>query len=88
MEMNLPPPGFPIDGMGMPVTLELVTQRHLLKLLESRRRDGATVITSNAKREKFLPFTEWVFQMCGFVYLNPKKHPGFTWKEYSDMRGF
>ena len=86
--MNLPPTGFPIDDMGMPVTLELVTQRHLLKLLESRRRDGATVITSNAKREKFLPLTEWVFQMCGFVYLNPKKHLGFTWKEYSDMRGF
>ena len=65
-----------------------MSQRHLLKLLESRRRDGATVITRNAKREKFLLISERVLQMRGFVYLNPKKHPEFTWKDYSDMRDF
>jgi polar amino acid transport system substrate-binding protein len=71
----------------MPFTLELYPQKRMLRLLERGQRDGATVISRNAVREKFISFSEPIFQKRGLIFFNKKKHPNFSWKSYSDLKG-
>ncbi len=75
------------ERIKMPVTLELFPQKRMLLLLERGERDGATVISRNAKREKFISFSEPIFQKRGLIYFNKKKHPNFSWESYSDLKG-
>ncbi len=72
--------------LKMPVTLELFPQKRMLRLLERGERDGATVISKNAKREKFISFSEPIFQKRGLIFYNKKKHPNFSWKGFADLK--
>ena len=71
----------------MPVTLELFPQKRMLRMLRQGARDGATVISRNAEREKFIGFSAPIFQKRGLIYFNRKKRPDFSWRSYADLKG-
>lgn len=75
------------ERIKIPVTLELFPMKRVLRLLEKGERDGATVISRNAEREKFISFSEPIFQKRGLIFFNKKKHPNFSWQSYSDLKG-
>jgi ABC-type amino acid transport substrate-binding protein len=73
--------------INVPITLELFPMKRVLRLLKRGERDGATVISRNAEREKYITFSEPVFQKRGLIYFNKRKHPNFSWNSYSDLKG-
>ena len=75
------------ERIKTPVTLELFPMKRVLRLLERGERDGATVISRNAVRDKFISFSEPIFQKRGLIFFNKRKHPNFSWKSYSDLKG-
>jgi polar amino acid transport system substrate-binding protein len=75
------------ERIKMPVTLELFPMKRLLILLKRGKRDGVTVISRNAEREKFIIYSKPIFQKRGLIYFNKKKHPNFSWESYSDLKG-
>ncbi len=69
------------------VEIDLLPQKRMLAYLKSGKRDGATVISKNKERLKFLDYTEPIFQKRGFVYYLAGRKPAIKWEKYEDLKG-
>lgn len=67
--------------------IELFPQKRMLELIKNGDKDGATVISKNAKRQKFLDFTDSIFQKKGLLYFRSENEVLANWESYEDLKG-
>lgn len=74
--------------LGIPYNIKLLPQKRMLIALQQELADGATVISKNASREKYLAFSELLISKRGLVYFLKRDKSHFEWNDYSDFTGF
>ncbi len=73
--------------LNIEVELELFPQKRMLYYLEKGLRDGATVISKNAERMKYIDYSESIFLKLGLLYYRSNREPPLEWQTYSDLSG-
>ncbi len=72
--------------LGIEVEVELLPQKRMIKYLKMGKKDGATVISKNAERLKFLDYTDTIFLKRGLIYFLAEKNPPVDWENYGDLK--
>ncbi len=68
-------------------SLQLPPMKRVLIKLKDGSTDGATVISKNEERLKFLRFTIPIMQKRGLIYyLKNRKNP-ISWNDFKDLKG-
>jgi polar amino acid transport system substrate-binding protein len=73
--------------IGTDVRIELYPWKRVLKMVKHGRADGITMLVRNAERERFLVFTEPLFQAREVFYFKPSHLGDFRWKNFGDLKG-
>ncbi len=73
--------------LGIEVEVELFPQKRMLSLLKKGKKDGATVISKNANRQKFLEYTDPIFIKKGVIYFLAERKPPIEWENFGDLKG-
>ncbi len=69
------------------VELELFPMKRVLHYLKNGTKDGATVISKNTERLKYLEYSDSIFQKLGLIYYLEDREKPIAWKSYSDLKG-
>lgn len=74
--------------LDIEVEIELFPQKRMLELIKKGEKDGATVISKNAQRLKYLVYTEPIFQKKGLLYFRKGNDKLLNWQSYEELKGF
>lgn len=74
------------DRVGINVELQLLPWKRVLKLAEVGKIDGIMLLMKKPERERYLTFTEMVFEGRDLFYYNTKKMPSFDWTSLADFK--
>ena len=74
--------------LDMHVHLELVPQLRMLEYLKSGSKDGVTVISKNVERQKYLAYSDPIFEKTGRVYYAVRRSTPLTWNHFRDLAQF
>jgi polar amino acid transport system substrate-binding protein len=73
--------------LGIGVEVNLLPQKRMLETLKTGARAGATVISKNAERLRYLDYTEPLFAKRGYVYYRADRNPPLLWDDFADLEG-
>lgn len=73
--------------LGIEVEIELLPMERVLYYLREGQKDGATVISRNAERSKYLEYSEPLFAKRGFVYYRKDRKEPINWNDFADIKG-
>ncbi len=73
--------------LDIEVEVELLPQKRMLNYLKTGKKDGATIISKNAERLKYLDYTATIFLKRGLIFYLAEKNPPFDWENYGDFKG-
>ncbi len=73
--------------LGIEVEVELYPQKRMLEYLRRGEKDGATIISKNTARLKFLDYTDPIFLKRGLIYFLVDKESPIDWENYGDLKG-
>ncbi len=73
--------------IGIEVEVELLPQKRMLAYIQSGRKDGATVISKNKERLKYMDYTDSIFQKTGYLYFLAERKQPIEWNSYADLKG-
>jgi polar amino acid transport system substrate-binding protein len=74
--------------LGLRAEVELVPWKRALKMAETGRSDGVTLLMHTREREEYLVFSDALFQTTDLVFYNKTALSGFEWQGFQDLKGF
>lgn len=74
--------------LGRTVEVELHPWKRALKMAETGRADGITLLARSSERERYLIFTEPLFDIRELFYYNSERLPGFEWDDFGDLKPY
>lgn len=74
------------EPLGVNVAIDLLPQKRMLRKLESGLADGATVISKNTDRQKYLVFSDPLLSKLGKIYFAKDKLKSFEWHDFQDLK--
>ncbi len=74
------------ERLDVNVKLHLYPMKRVLLLIQQGRIDGATVISRSASRDKFLVYSDPIFQKKGLIYFSSPQTLT-QWQNYHDLKG-
>ncbi len=73
--------------MGVECTIELHPWQRVLRMLQTGDADAVPAVMEAPERDWYLTLTEPLVHTREIIFYNVTECPGFTWHEYSDLRG-
>lgn len=73
--------------LDLEVEIELFPQKRMIELIKKGDKDGATVISKNAQRLKFIDYTDSIFQKKGLLYFLEENDHLVDWQSYEELKG-
>jgi polar amino acid transport system substrate-binding protein len=76
------------DRLGVEVSVELHPWKRTLKLAEFGKVDGIPLLMRNSERDRFLVFTEVLFESRELFHYRKDRFGGFSWQGYTDLKNY
>jgi polar amino acid transport system substrate-binding protein len=74
--------------LGIETEIELMPWKRVLKSVETGQSDGVTLLMYTPEREKYLLYTEVLFESHDLIYYNTELMENFQWWGYEDLQGY
>jgi polar amino acid transport system substrate-binding protein len=74
--------------LGVEVAVELHPWKRTLKLAEFGKVDGIPLLMRNSERDRFLAFTEVLFESRELFHYRKDRFGRFSWQDYTDLEEY